>query len=845
MDLLKEITEQTAIRRQLLANGYVPLANKDKMCVLPGWPGLPVDEAQIDVWSRQLKWRATGVRVEGGLAVIDLDINDAAAIDAIVDAIPAEIWTRLQDAPVRLGKGAKQAWFVRLAEGEEPFYRVASGGWRASEDDETVQRAEIFACPNGGRQFGAYGAHTIGDDREVAVQYRWLDGRGLCEVPFDQLPALTRAEMVEVASIASQVLGARGWINDLKSKEGFSSGAPIYDLTDDMVFETREHGEVSLSELEELAEMHDSVRLSASWLEGPSANNTTRCIAYINQADGRLSILETAAYERHRPKDLLPLPVTSDALDRLRAVAEGGAMFKSEAHRPAPRAESAEGEPTPPSEGEALADGVDVVVRMLLQQYALCPSEHRAVVPIHGLQRDSMTVAALRTMMLPFAIEVKGKRGGVKVINPADVWAAHPDRITVSGYRFKPDRAAERIMYEPDGSVFINSYRPLAEVPFTEAEAVGARDAFEALLAHLVPAADERDWLRMWLASKVQRPELLNCGVLLIAERQGTGRGTLFDMMRAAVGREYYRTITSVELMGGSGQGAYTEWAERALLVVVEEVMAGNDGGGSMSWKRKEAYERIKQLIDPRARVMPIRKKGVRNEDDVEVFFSLLMATNHADALPLEVGDRRVAVFMQPDVVFDDVDELKALVNPWRAAGPFSAAFGAALRAHLRTVAVDEAALRIAPDLGPGREIMRESNETDLDDILRCTLDKIPGGFILNRDLKRRLQNAIMSEGEGDHLKNWWVRAQDTLKRPNRIGWRAMQTRQNYACGDTLGKGVIYWREASGRDLLARWLDASWEERGEMLAAASDVNRMATAMEAALRDGRLSVVKGD
>ncbi len=102
-----EIAAQTNIRRALLANGYTPLANKDKMCILKGWPDLFVDAAQIDVWSGQLKWRATGVRIERALVAIDLDVNDADSINAIIDALPAHIWEQLKRAPVRLGKGGQ------------------------------------------------------------------------------------------------------------------------------------------------------------------------------------------------------------------------------------------------------------------------------------------------------------------------------------------------------------------------------------------------------------------------------------------------------------------------------------------------------------------------------------------------------------------------------------------------------------------------------------------------------------------------------------------------------------------------------------------------------------------
>ena len=217
MDRKAEAMAQTEIRRKMLGNGYLALANKDKMCVLKNWPAMTVDEAQIKVWSSQLKWRGSGVRVQSGLAVIDLDVDDAAAVDAIIHALPDTLWDRLKSAPVRYGKGDKEAWFCRIADDEEDFYRMASAGFRRLDEDEAVQRVEIFAKrEGGGRQFGVYGAHTIGQDDEIEVEYRWDLGRGLCEVPFADLPVLTRAELVSIAETATVVLIGLGWERDLR-----------------------------------------------------------------------------------------------------------------------------------------------------------------------------------------------------------------------------------------------------------------------------------------------------------------------------------------------------------------------------------------------------------------------------------------------------------------------------------------------------------------------------------------------------------------------------------------------------------------------------------------------------
>lgn len=829
----KEIALQTEVRHRLLANGYSPVPNYDKRCFMAGRNDVVIDTAMIDLWSTQLKNLSTGVRVEGQLVAIDIDIDDVAAIDAFIDALPQELWDRIKGAPVRRSSAkTKEAWFVRLADAETPFARLTSAAYHRPDDpageDGTTHRIEIVGGESG-QQMGVFGAHTR-DDSDVTIvikDYAW-DGNSLLDVPLSDLPEVTRADLVTLCDTATRVLGTLGWVGKRYLKEGFTKPKILFDLTPDLIFETQRDGHLSLTELIEAARCEDhGLRLSASF-HSRGSHNVTRCIASVG-SDGALRITDFATAHTHRLASDAPRPVTQTALDRLRELTDASSASVPDEGMMAPSATQA---------AVTVASDMEQVVEKLLAEYVFLPSEQRNVVPLFAPEQ-AMTLANFRILMQPQAVTVRGPRGGEQVFHPVTFWVADSRRVDVAGYRFRPDVTAPLV--KENGSNYVNTYRALPFVNVAEDTVAGVAKAFEALLAHLVPGEAERDWFRMWLASKIQRPQAVNCGVLLIADQQGTGRGTLFDMMRVTVGQQYHRSISSVELLGTGGQGAYTDWAAQALLVTVEEVMAGADSGGNMGWKRREAYERIKQLVDPRQRVMEIRRKGLQNYSQ-EVFFSLLMATNHLDALPLDKNDRRIAVIIQPDARFDDVPELKAAVDPWRASGSFRDEFGAALRMYLMSVAVDFNALRIAPELGGGRTIMRDNNEGDLEDILRGVLDCIPGVVILNRDLRRRMQNAVTAEGEGDHLKNWWVKTQDILKRANNFGWRAMQTRQAYVAPDgKVKKGVIYYREAG--DALARWADTAQSDRyGALLATSADVNRMISALELAARDGHLRLV---
>lgn len=304
------VEAQTEIRRQLLANGYVPLANKDKMCVLPRWNMLEVDEAKIDDWSDSLKWQATGVRVQDGLVALDFDVDDAEALDRIWEALPDHLFDVVDRAPVRMGKGDKICLFVRLAEGETAFGCIRSGAyWKTAGEAESgdlgvLHKLECFGGASA-RQIGAFGAHTLGDDGDIRVWYRWVGGRDLCSVPLDQLPVVTVEDVMTLAGVVTRVMDDMGWAHETSVKAGRVAETQVFDLDDEMMFDTLDHGVLGLEDLEKVARFEDgSLRCSASWLEGVSARNQTRCLVSINPGDGRVQVYETAGGVLHRPRSL-------------------------------------------------------------------------------------------------------------------------------------------------------------------------------------------------------------------------------------------------------------------------------------------------------------------------------------------------------------------------------------------------------------------------------------------------------------------------------------------------------------------------------------------------------------
>jgi hypothetical protein len=834
------VDAQTKVRRALLRGGYVPLANRDKLCALKGWPGLVVDEGVIDGWSDQLRYVATGVRVDGPLLVLDFDIDDAAMLDTIWAALPEGLARLLDSAPMRFGGGEKFALFLRRAAGDAAFGRMVSQGY-APVGDDRLMRVEVFDAGSP-RQFGVYGAHSHDEAGGVAREYSWAGGWGLADVPLLGLPEITVDEVKVVLDTASRAMREGGWTYEVETKAGVVGDGPAFDIEDMAVFETQDHGEVcGVAALEALCSVDGpGVRLSASWLEGARAVNKARCIARLNAGDERLQIWESASCRLHRPIDLdigrkiarlgERLMATGGGADGSRSDKEagggGGGGSRLDALLAAIPVGARLFQDSAETEGGSGADPADVdalraqIVEELLDRYAYWSDGRGFVVDVWKGPDAAMTFASFGVKLAPLAWEEKGKRG-VKTINPVDLWKSDVRRLDVGGFRFLPT-SRERLV-KVDDSIFVNTWeRPAwwdaagGEVEADEATNSVAVDVFRRFLAHLVPDERERAWLTMWLAAKVQRPWLPNCGVVMVAERQGVGRGTLFDMLGGIFGSRHVRPVSAVELIGGGSQSQYTSWLENALLVTCDEVLAGDDAGGAMAWKRRDVYERLKALVDPRPRRVSIVRKGLPN-NDADVFASFLLATNNINALPLSPDDRRFAVITNANVKLEDRLGAMAMLEPWRDEnGGFGEAFCGAVGSWLREVKVAWNEVRESPRWMVGRERMLQANESDLDGVLENVLRKVEGDFILGHHLRERVARGLEAAGLLHETKGWWSKTQDTLGRLNRFGWRKMDGRQKYAPkakSDNVavvfyredGVGEKAWRQANGQERETLW----------------------------------------
>lgn len=606
--------EIEALRLAVLENGYTPIRNFDKRTFMKDWPKARIDEQEIRSWSRRFsRHTATGLRIENGLAAIDFDVDDDDAMAAIVDAVLAE-HPELEQALLRWGKGAKEAWFLRC---EEPFTRLHTRAFikPGTSADDATYRVEIFGGGASPRQFGAFGPHTITEDGEVLVSYEWADDQSPATVPLEDLVEVPKATMWSVIDISEQVLVGLGWEIHAKSSRGESSAGVVYDLTPEMLFDCNDDVTRTLDELREAAS-HDNahLRCSASWLEGPSARRRDRCLVSLAHSGG-VSIWESMEGVSHHeaseaPKDYGPL--IDRAAEKLRELKEKR-RFKTHA-----------------------ADEFAVACAKLVGGYAYCPSQKNSVVPVWADTIEAgYQMTAFRLKFLPNCLVEEGPRGGQKKVNPVDVWMASDDRIEVDGLRMRPDMP--RPLFEEDGRKFINVYSP----PDHSEEGGDARTGQD-FIKHLVPDDVEREWFLRWLAFKLRYPHIPGPAVVMVAHATfGTGRGTLAKLVTALVGRQYVRQLAFKDFTGKTYQSQYNEWQSEALFVCVNE---SSESENTSTYQTKiNTYEHLKEIVEVSPTLRYIRMKGDRNYWAVSST-SYLIFTNHMDALPIPEHDRRFAM---------------------------------------------------------------------------------------------------------------------------------------------------------------------------------------------------------
>ena len=706
----------TALRTQLLKNGYTPLPNLDKRCFLEGWAKVEVNEDELKKWARQRRYQATGVRLDNGLCMIDFDIDIDAELFGRFMAALGEEFPELRDMPWRCRSDGKTklALFCRTT---EPFNRLRTHMYVApgnDEDEHDPAYIEIFGGATR-RQAGAFGPHTVADNGEVKVTYEWIGDTSLATIPLRKLPAFDKAFFNELGRVAEEIMRELGFTQIMLSEAGEDVRDHVFDLTDDMKFDLNNGSAVSLDQLRELAGQPD-LRCSASFL-GVASNNRRRCLVGKDKK-GRLTVWESASAITHLEASQKPRDALADL--HLSPLGELQRRNGVAPERPADRAT------------------MQAKVRYLLESYAYCAGARLPVIPIYGVGQP-MSMTNFRLLYNPWCEIDTGPRGGVNRINPVDMWTASTDRVAIGGIRMRPDMPGP--LFTEAGQTWLNSYDP----PVHDA-AGGEIAPFLRFLGHLLPVDEERAWFLQWLAYKFQQPHIPGPAVLMVARQFGTGRGTLGEILGRLFGRRYVVSATFHDFIGSTYQSQYNDWSAETLITLVNE--SSDAGGTTKDYKRAiQVYEQIKEIVDPRPLVRYYKRKGEPNFSAVSST-SYLIATNHANALPIPENDRRIAVLTNGDPA---PEAFWQGINDWMEQPQHIAALARYLAAH------DTSSYKpfVPPPRFHGLKAMVESTKSDLDNLYEEALETMEGEVFAVIQLVNRM-NELRLQGDYDLSNISW-----------------------------------------------------------------------------------------
>jgi hypothetical protein len=153
---------------------------------------------------------STGMKIDGDLAAIDVDVADAGLIDALADELGKRFPMLFEHGLVRHAGGTKEAWIVRV---DEPLRRLASRRWyRGSDPDDPAVSKHLVECFGslGTRQFAVDGPHERNGANEVISVYSFTGNASPATPPRTSLPALPKAAFSLACNLFDEVAAAAG-----------------------------------------------------------------------------------------------------------------------------------------------------------------------------------------------------------------------------------------------------------------------------------------------------------------------------------------------------------------------------------------------------------------------------------------------------------------------------------------------------------------------------------------------------------------------------------------------------------------------------------------------------------
>jgi hypothetical protein len=242
--------ERTAYRLNMLKNGFQPLLNDCKRPIEKGWPKQIIDDAEVLSWDRSALL-STGLKLDGDLAVIDVDVSEAAFVEELAGALDERFPDLFACGLVRHSGGVKEAWIARV---DDPFQRIASRRWyRGSDPDDPAVPKHMVECfgSRGTRQFGIDGPHARGRGGEIIDTYQFAGGVSPATTLRASLPVLPKAAYATACDLFDGIAAAAGLTAIKETRNSRGEAAPrVFELDADTEIETHDFGVMTVAELE-------------------------------------------------------------------------------------------------------------------------------------------------------------------------------------------------------------------------------------------------------------------------------------------------------------------------------------------------------------------------------------------------------------------------------------------------------------------------------------------------------------------------------------------------------------------------------------------------------------------
>lgn len=724
--------ERTPLRLRLYDNGYAPLPNHNKACFLPEWNSIKITPELIQSreWARSRAWADTGIRC-GEVVAVDWDVNNEDLINDLLDAV-IDKGVLDESMFVRIGKPPRELWVFRTS--EKIGKRTTGGFVPEAERDNKDYRAEQVEILGAGCQFAAFGW------RDDETQYQWPE-QSLLDRPYMDLPVITLAQVEALKDFVIAFFEARGLVR--KSPMAGTDGGynHVYDLTMDMVFNVKDEGEMSVDEIGTLLSAQPDLvlRCSVETLRPGTSGSWAGMISLVN---GSVCVSDHGTYTSHFPAEA----DDDNAMARLGALLapriERAALAAAQAERPAPLDLSDEHV----YQNLDHAENFDTNLERALARYVFVSDTGL----VYDLGRSFMTqdVRVFKNTLMPYFESKPGRGGGETITRLSEQWMQSKLRHEVDTAQMRPDMA--RPFFHEDGGKHLNTYRPVNHV-----SDYGSADIGNDMLERMLPIPAERLFLRQWLSHKLRNPGVAAQAIVLVAhETYGTGRGTLFKLLRRMFGRKYVSSVEFSTIAGRTSQSQYNEWRSDSILVTVNEAQ---DSDATSRWQsRNSAYEHLKEIVEPGEQTINVVRKGVRNSQ-ARSFCSVCVATNHGDALVIPANDRRFAVLQNGD---PQPQEYWERLHQWMEQAENVAAF---VQDILATDMLGYSAYT-PPPMTHAKANMIDSGASDLDRAISTVLASMPGRLLVKDQLFLAIEDYI-STNDVDFPEEWRKTAEAVYRR--------------------------------------------------------------------------------